>query len=191
MPPVPERVQIHESQATKNYWGTRESLEEKLKQIPHTTSKTPPKTAIFSSHSCSKECVKNQKKQDTCHAWLMFADKFCKFLILERDNMETYSILSKERNNSRENLYKSLSKSNLWSVLLSKYPIRNVKITSETGRWLTEYVSLRKLLQTIQHTLRVGEDSKREMTRISGIHATIITAFTYYHWHTVINRPAH
>lgn len=105
MSPVPEGVLIQESQATKNYWGTRESLEEKLKQIPHTTAKTPPKIAILSSHSCSNECVKNQKKQDTCHAWLMFADKFSKFLILEHDNMETYSILSKEKNNRADKTF--------------------------------------------------------------------------------------
>lgn len=79
--------------------------EEKLKQIPHTTAKTPPKIVILSSHSCSNECVKNQKKQDTCHAWLMFADKLSKFLILEHDNMETYSILSKEKNNRSDKTF--------------------------------------------------------------------------------------
>lgn len=50
---------------------------------------------------------------------------------------------------------------------------------SERGRWLTEYVSLRKLLQTVQHILKVGDGYKREMSRISGIHATIIIPFTH------------
>lgn len=89
MPPAPEGVLIQESQAIKKYWGTRESLKEKLKQIPHTCAKTPPKIAIFFSDSYSNECVKNQMSQDTCHAWLMFADKFSKILILEHDSMET------------------------------------------------------------------------------------------------------
>lgn len=63
--------------------------------------------------------------------------------------------------------------------MLSKYPVRNVKITSERGRWLTEYVKFRKLLQALQHILKVGEDYRQEMTRISGIHATIIIPFTH------------
>lgn len=97
MPPVPEGLLVQESQASKNYWGTRESLKQKLKQILHTDAKTPPKIAIFSSHSCSNERVKNQIKKDTCHAWLMFAEKFSKFLILEHDHLETYyGILSKQ-----------------------------------------------------------------------------------------------
>lgn len=35
----------------------------------------------------------------------MFADKFSKFLILEHDNMETYSILSKEKNNRADKTF--------------------------------------------------------------------------------------
>lgn len=73
------------------------------------------------------------------------------------------------------------------SFKLFKFATRSVKITSETGRRMTSISVSGSYFRS--HILEVGADYKKEVSRISCIHATIIILFTRAtQCHIMINR---